>query len=298
MRAMLRLFVLFCILPNLAAWGGAKDKCTLNCRKGGVCKETMTEIHTGGDFTDVHEYAPARKFYCHCPPFHAGPECEVEFEDCPGTGARNATYCANGAKCVRDISYDGEAYYHCGCDTEETDYSSAYARRTCKRMSTVFCLPEDEEKSQEIQQSLGQAGGAYCMNGGRCKGIDPSQTAKRHPGCECPVGWSGLHCEYPESNELKAKFHYGEQNQETIKTDTTSDSNNTDFFATVAWICLIVVLAMVGGIGFAVWDGYRETTRTRRRRLEKATRIPKHISAKIKSKNKKAGLQPMEIEEF
>lgn len=255
----------------------------------------MTEIHTGGDFTDVHEYAPARKFYCHCPTFHAGPECEVQFEQCPGTSPYNETFCDNGAKCVRDINYDGEVYYHCGCDTEKTDYSSAYARRTCKRMSTVFCLPEDEKTSQEIQQSLGQAGGAYCMNGGRCKRMD--STVKRHPGCECPAGWSGLHCEYPETEQLKAKFHYGENNQEAVKV-AAADSNNTNFFATVAWICLIIVLAMVGGIGFAVWDGYRETTRTRRRRLEKATRIPKQITAKVKSKKKKGGMEPLEIEEF
>ncbi|GAX29372.1 hypothetical protein FisN_16Hh189 [Fistulifera solaris] len=288
---MLRLFV-FALLPHFAtAWG--KEKCTLHCQNGGVCKETMTEIHTGGDFSDVHEYAPARKFYCHCPLYHAGPECEVQFDECPGPG--NSTMCANGAKCVRDIGYDGDAYYHCGCNTETTDYASAYARRTCKRMSTVFCLPDDAEKSLEIQQSLGQAGGAYCMNGGRCKSMDPEEV-KRHPGCECPTGWSGLHCEYPESDALKAKFHYGEQNKETAGTLEES-SNSPNFFITVAWICLIVVLAMVGGIGFAVWDGYRETTRTRRRRLEKATRIPAQISAKIKAK-KKSGLQPMEIEEF
>lgn len=136
------------------------------------------------------------------------------------------------------------------------------------------------------------------MNGGRCKVMDPSQyEIRRHPGCECPTGWSGLNCEYPESETLKAKFHYGEQNQDTVQGDI-SDADNRNFFKTVAWICLLIVLAMVGGIGFAVWDGYRETNRTRRRRLEKATKIPTQISAKIKSKTKRGGLQPMEIEEF
>jgi hypothetical protein len=51
----------------------------------------------------------------------------------------------------------------------------------------VYCVFDDDAKSSY----------AFCKNGGMCKVYISGDSELPHPGCRCPVEWTGDHCETP-----------------------------------------------------------------------------------------------------
>ena len=155
------------------------------CTNGGKCDE---EDPTNG---------------CICPEGFAGFKCEypqtakedkpsnnddddhLDFELCGGN------VCHNGGSCTTTVvttSNGGKLEQeHCDCSTaiRETDMANAtvYAGDSCQFEASVFCtLPQD---GMPLSSSM------FCVNGGLCR----DHVLQ---GCDCPTGWTGFHCEYPE----------------------------------------------------------------------------------------------------
>jgi len=73
-----------------------------------------------------------------------------------------------------------------------TNKHHAFAGEMCEVPATSFC---------EYGKSVSKV--AFCTNGGRCDGtVTASKTGNvEHPGCICPDGYVGDHCEYLKGTE-------------------------------------------------------------------------------------------------
>lgn len=94
--------------------------------------------------------------------------------------------CKNGGKCVTSIvQSDGGKQHikHCDCSTTSTD-STIFAGAECEHEVTSFCTQPVDGDGMETP--------IFCVQGGQCK-------SNVHEGCDCPVGWTGFHCEYSVS---------------------------------------------------------------------------------------------------
>lgn len=294
--------LLFACISSQASANERTECRSLQCRNGGVCRKAKHMTVFDGDIKGIA--ANARNVYCHCPPGFAGPFCEIRYQSCPQPvedekkqQTNPTVFCNNGAPCDRDVNHDGQVYFHCECDDSVTDYSTLYARRACQHASTVFCTGQKEH------QSLGQAAGSYCRNGGTCK-VSPQQQQEqdqqqpnRHEGCNCPDGWGGPHCEELLNESLAEKYHYYDEDEEMDITSyyMTSPSrySTSGWRMTVLSLCCLIILAMVGGILYIFYDSYRQNSYSRKRRMEKTARIPRHIGVRSR-KGKK--FEPMEID--
>ena len=281
---MLRLhcLLLLLLLPTQALWFRPRTAdCPLACQYGGVCQT----LHD-----DFEHKIMQTAYYCHCPPYRTGPLCEIAYTPCPGTPG-NSTYCPNGQLCMRDVNHDQEVYYHCACDIEQTDFSSAHARRTCQHAATVFCGDDTAaDKPEDVQKSLGRANGAYCRNNGACR----SDGA-----CTCTTGWKGDHCEIPTDPALVQQMHYYDtEDDSTQPTAAQLEQAYQNQLATsqkrrktMVLLCALVVVGSLSMVAYSVWDGVRDERLRRRRRRQRAARIPN------KKKNSFRKLHPMEMEE-
>jgi hypothetical protein len=132
---------------------------------------------------------------CDCRPGFTGKICDLEVEDDAHQDqgvACGDTYCYHGGKCasVRITDPDGAVttlkYCDCAFAVDETDL---YAGNSCQHKSTSLCT--------QPTQGLSLVGTLFCVNSGTCRrGIN--DTADFQQGCDCPAGWTGFSCEFPE----------------------------------------------------------------------------------------------------
>lgn len=81
--------------------------------------------------------------------------------------------------------------YTCDCDSA-FDALDKYAGKFCQYQSTDIC-------TKNGQPGMGKANFAFCVNNGVCKGrVNDGQDP---PGCDCPEGFTGDHCEYLAEEE-------------------------------------------------------------------------------------------------
>lgn len=282
------------LLPLLLICAEA-ERCPLECLSGGVCKlGTWSSVVYNTNVTT----SALNRFYCHCPSGYAGRLCEVKYEDCPGpeneneAGEKSKRLCPNGAYCTHDINHDRKLFWHCGCDEDITDFSSLYARRTCRHFWTVFC--NDPSESDKNQQMSGMASGSYCEHGGRCKGFVSATSG--HPGCICPSGWEGSHCEKTNDEKLIKKFHLND----TVTTPRASYRAQTRRRLTLMWMGATLVFLTVGSLVYNAVENYGEAQRRRRRRLASRSPHPPELvfsdTPTRKKKRRGRRLEPMEIE--
>lgn len=110
-------------------------------------------------------------------------------EICPG----GDHVCLHGSQCVvrNEGGSTGEEKYMCDCDAA-FDSLEKYAGKFCQYSSTDIC-------TKNGQPGMGKANFAFCVNNGQCMGkVDDGEDP---PGCFCPEGFYGDHCEYLESEE-------------------------------------------------------------------------------------------------
>ena len=87
--------------------------------------------------------------------------------------------CKNGAKCV-----PGEAMeYTCDCPPVDATWFEIFAGPFCEFKATDFCADLYHVASY-----------AFCVNDGKCLEVDIAPGSP-HPGCSCPDGFHGDHCE-------------------------------------------------------------------------------------------------------
>ncbi len=89
----------------------------------------------------------------------------------------------------------------CDCDSA-FDSLEKYAGKFCQYSSTDIC-------TKNGQPGMGKANFAFCVNNGICKG--KVEDGEDPPGCTCPEGFYGDHCEYleEEKEEDEGKFDGG-----------------------------------------------------------------------------------------
>jgi hypothetical protein len=145
--------------------------CDLTCQNGGKC-ELLTFSH------HHHHTMPKR---CMCAPGFGGLECEIETSVC-FTAFEQDYYCQAGAPCL--LSRDGQYDY---CDCKQAFDLSAFAGLECDFSATEYCTDNG---------SLSYV--AFCTNDGACETYVQDEEKEGHPGCSCPPGFEGSHCEYFE----------------------------------------------------------------------------------------------------
>jgi len=170
------------------------QECTLQCLKGLCISSTYT---LNGQSFQLDQ--------CQCEDGWGGILCDEVGRSCP-----DGTKCYNGAQCSkRNKKYEtkGVNEYYCDCQTSY-DYSS-FAGQMCEAPATQVC-----EYGVSVSKS------AFCTNGGKCKDVvvkDSSGKDATHPGCKCPDGFVGDHCEYLNGTEPPP-----------ITTSAPIDSSNAD----------------------------------------------------------------------
>jgi len=150
----------------------------LVCMNHGTCREDPTEG-------------------CECQPGFTGMLCDMEFQD--DTHREHGvecgdSFCYHGGTClsVKIIQPDGQPTTRATCDcTLAVDEDHLYAGSSCQYKSTTLCTNPTPGLSLE--------GTLFCVNGGTCKeSSDGSPNFQQ--GCDCPAGWTGFFCEFPEDS--------------------------------------------------------------------------------------------------
>lgn len=155
--------------------------CTLNCLKGICISSTYT---LNGQNFQLDQ--------CQCEEDWGGVFCDEV-----GNSCADGTKCYNGAACAprknEMMETKGVNQYYCDCKTAY-DYSS-FAGQMCEAPATQVC-----EYGVSVSKS------AFCTNGGKCNSVvvkDSTGEEVTHPGCKCPDGFVGDHCEYLKGTEPK-----------------------------------------------------------------------------------------------
>jgi len=176
------------------------DTCSLTCQNGGQCragrKDNSLIEKLGKGMKDFNATHHSELFeHCICPHNYFGVQCEHRLEICPG----GDHVCLHGSKCVaHDEGENADStYYTCDCDSA-FDALDKYAGKFCQYQSTDICTTNG-------QPGMGKANFAFCVNNGICKGR--VRDGEDPPGCDCPEGFEGDHCEYlivEEDDEFSA----------------------------------------------------------------------------------------------
>ena len=167
--------------------------CNLKCQNDGVCKSGLKDnsfIQQLGKSIEGYDTQHAELFeHCVCSNNFFGIQCEHKMEICPG----GDHVCLHGSQCVvrNEGGSTGEEKYMCDCDAA-FDSLEKYAGKFCQYSSTDIC-------TKNGQPGMGKANFAFCVNNGQCMGkVDDGEDP---PGCFCPEGFYGDHCEYLEAEE-------------------------------------------------------------------------------------------------
>ena len=172
------------------------DVCNLTCQNDGECRAGMKDnslISNLGKGMDAFNATHHSELFehCVCPHDYFGIQCEHSLEICPG----GDHVCLHGSQCIAQneggTDGDGTTHYTCNCDAA-FDSLDRYAGKFCQYTSTDIC-------TKNGQPGMGKANFAFCVNNGICNykindGEDP-------PGCNCPEGFTGEHCELLMSDD-------------------------------------------------------------------------------------------------
>jgi len=172
-------------------------ECSLKCQNDGQCRTGLKDNSLieklGKEMSAYNATKHSEVFeHCVCPSGFFGIQCEHKLEICPG----GDHVCLHGSQCVaqNEGGSDGDEMHHtCDCD-HAFDAVERYAGKFCQYTSTDIC-------TRNGQPGMGKANFAFCVNNGLCKG--KVNDGEDPPGCTCPEGYTGVHCEYllPVDNE-------------------------------------------------------------------------------------------------
>lgn len=126
------------------------------------------------------------------------------------------------------------------CDCEEGSEHSAFAGSMCEHAATSFC-----------EYGVAVSKHAFCVNGGECK--DVIIAGETHPGCNCPEGYGGMHCEIkPGDSEDGPSYKYsgGYDNDDrdtppTVATKSADSNGNTTEMIAFSFLVAVVIGTVV-----------------------------------------------------
>jgi len=198
---MIRKLFLLLLPAGVCATAELDFFCNLYCFNGGECRHGKgkfghyvtgdTPVAPTGDTASTEESAEAPLpwvaegvkdigMYCACPPGFSGMQCELKMELCPN----DQHECFNGQACAKERSMNGENWWRCECDMDESRLDADYALKYCDKVGTTFCGHNPND--------FGFDGTSYCKNGGSC---NEKVEGQKHIGCTCKEGYEGSHCE-------------------------------------------------------------------------------------------------------
>ena len=183
--------------------------CHLQCNNGGTCAKGVKDLGLLQDIvtnvTHLNETHDEELFeHCVCPEGWTGLQCDYQVEICGMTTAEDGTsvpehVCFHGSSCVK---YGNQ--YGCDCSAanntfgeDDDNYSAGYtlfAGDTCEYPATDICVRPGSFAT--VNQEPGESN-YFCVNDGRCYGYVSDLKTEKFPGCACPPGWTGDHCEVP-----------------------------------------------------------------------------------------------------
>lgn len=167
-------------IPNLNVL-----ECTQHCQNGGTCvvlhSKTMTST-TSAVPSRVHSSSQKSilKQRCKCPPGYGGLSCETPVTAC-FSRFETKFFCQADSPCLANKA--GSAF----CDCSQANSVSVFAGIDCDFSATEYCT--DDGGISKL---------AFCTNGGTCVTYVDDDTTDNHPGCICPLGFTGSHCEYSD----------------------------------------------------------------------------------------------------
>ncbi|GKY97470.1 hypothetical protein MPSEU_000705400 [Mayamaea pseudoterrestris] len=174
----------------------AYSECKLECFNGGICRKGAKDISYLEKF-GFHRHLAVERFnedfeHCVCPNGLVGLQCEYQMDVCPG----REVVCMHGGVCqiTTDTTKDGFTAMSCDCSTAEKEYFR-YTGEYCEVKSTEFCTLDGHKTMR------GENSDAFCTQGGQCR--DYVTNGDQHPGCHCPDGTSGDHCEIGNPTVIK-----------------------------------------------------------------------------------------------
>lgn len=169
-------------------------KCQLGCENGGQCQlgaSTWHHFYRGFQTSYGQSWQnPLDLQHCECPEGFTGTLCEIRGEKC------GSDYCHHNGKCVQKETTNGPVEHYCDCS--ETKHAGEF----CEHEPTEFCTELPDHNGHQ-----------FCANGGTCKGesyvhskcIRAANSRYiiifRHLGCNCPAGFVGPVCEFPDRGQ-------------------------------------------------------------------------------------------------
>jgi len=162
--------------------------CNLSCQNNGICRKGKKDLsilekfnvnRLDGSFDTSH----SQDFeHCVCPIGYVGLTCEFRLDVCPG----GTHACMHGAECIPSVNKETHKLaFECDCDKAD-EHDLRYAGKYCQFESSEFCT---DNAARPLDGT-----GAFCVNGGTCKGF--VSQGEEHPGCQCKNDFQGDHCEY------------------------------------------------------------------------------------------------------
>mmetsp|Transcript_37324 Transcript_37324/g.90663 ORF Transcript_37324/g.90663 Transcript_37324/m.90663 type:complete len:670 (-) Transcript_37324:63-2072(-) len=221
--------------------GSQAAKCTLDCQNGGSCRmghpqDSSLLTQFGSDLAHLNVSSAELFQHCVCPVGYFGIQCEHEMEVCPG----GQHLCLHGSRCVDSddgFDFEGEKVsvnHKCDCDSAFTA-DEKYAGKFCQYSSTDLCIKNADTGSDRSSNN------AFCVNNGICKArVD---SGDEHPGCNCPDGFEGEHCEFIKGNQPTPGGGPSTGSFTSSTTDSSDDNKNLEVGIAVA-LCAV---AIIGG---------------------------------------------------
>jgi hypothetical protein len=215
------------------------ENCTLVCMNGGKCRNSAKKGVTHNDDAEG-DAAPAQPLFneafehCVCPKGFTGVACEQTYVEC-GHGEH---YCLHGSSCIYDETMGD---WSCDCQGASTSEGDVLAGKYCQHHSTSICTGGDSGVASPIYDPSNSF--TFCVNDGICAMI--VENGEPHPGCTCPPGYTGLHCELLEA----------------FQNDMDSHPNGTDAenSAAILFTCFVLgtVLFFIVAVILLRWRGLK-----------------------------------------
>ena len=182
-----------------------------------------------------------------------------------------------------------------------------YAGKFCQYSSTDIC-------TKNGQPGMGKANFAFCVNNGMCKGR--VNDGEDPPGCICPDGFYGDHCEYLEEekeedngkfdggydddSELSYEFDDGDQPKKATASNTSPLKQNKVVVGLSAAV-IVVVIVFVGFIARALFKSPPGSTAADIKGAlseEETSATPSNISGIIHSSSGDGSLEDIEVDDY